>query len=1110
MSPRRSARVVQRAEVAAGARLREALAERRARRARSAAAAARRAPGRRTARSRRRSSCTRAGTTRAAASGSRRPPPRASRVEARETAAAELDSATTSRSSRPRRARLLTCERVAVREHPLAPPLRVGLEQRVAGPAQNEAASARSALCSACQSQVHRCGDPTCEDCPRWSNAAPGSPSPTAPGSPHGSGCRTSGPPRSLLEALPYRMDDLTAVVRLGVRAALRGGRLRRLPPRHPRHRLLRGHRRRTSTPPQEHADICRGDRLARRRRSGRTGRVGMYGTSYSGFNCAPGRVRAPARARCDRADLRVGRPLHRRRALHGRRAEGARPRRLRALHGRVQRPPARAGRRSATAGATSGRGASRAREPWLLRWLEEQADGPVLAARLAAPRLRADRVPDDDRRRAGPTGTRNITLPRASRRCACPKRAAARAVEPHVDGDLAAGPAHRPRARADPLVPPLARRRAERRRRRSRRSRSSCATRRRPSPTSPRCAASGAARPAGRPSGSRRSSYCADGRAASDAIARRVGDVGTAAWISCAGRLPWGQPDDQRVDDALLAHLRLGAARGSRSTCSGHPRAPRSRSPRRVPVAYLVGAALRRLPRRHLGARHAAALLNLTHRDGHDDPQPLEPGVRTDVELELEATSWVFEPGHGPARARRLRLAEHLAAPARRRRWPSTVERRARRCPCSTGRPRSPRPRPSAPPSGEDAHAPDTTREPAAGRLARRARRRSARETRAVIALRRRLRRPLRRARRGALRGRGRRLDAPTPATRGRTRPAPLPHRAGRRPTCATEARLDVRSDAEAYHVVVDVDRGGARRRTPSAAPSAASSARSRAGSALTVLERRDRRRVCRVVDDLTGASADDPRPGSAPRSRAAPPRPRRRAGSAGGSGSRSGSASGRAPRPARICCSIPSASGTTESSARVYGWRGLESSSSVGPELDDPAEVHDRDPVGDVPREPEVVRDDEDRDARRRGRARSISARISPRTDASRLETGSSATSSHGLEHHRPGDHDALALAAGDLVRVEPRRSAPAGAGRRRDSASATRASSSSVEPVDAQALGDRLVDRLPRVERARRVLEHHLHAARGTRVSDARVVAQRLALEPDLALRPAARAP
>jgi hypothetical protein len=39
--------------------------------------------------------------------------------------------------------------------------------------------------------------------------------------------------------------------------------------------------------------------------------------------------------------------------------------------------------------------------------------------------------------------------------------------------------------------------------------------------------------------------------------------------------------------------------------------------------------------------------VLNLTHRDGHAAPKPLEPGVPTAVELELEATSWIFEQGH-------------------------------------------------------------------------------------------------------------------------------------------------------------------------------------------------------------------------------------------------------------------------------------------------------------------------------------------------------------------------------------------------------------------------------------------------------------------------------
>jgi hypothetical protein len=39
--------------------------------------------------------------------------------------------------------------------------------------------------------------------------------------------------------------------------------------------------------------------------------------------------------------------------------------------------------------------------------------------------------------------------------------------------------------------------------------------------------------------------------------------------------------------------------------------------------------------------------VLNLTHRHGHDAPVPIEPGVPTSVEIELEATSWIFEPGH-------------------------------------------------------------------------------------------------------------------------------------------------------------------------------------------------------------------------------------------------------------------------------------------------------------------------------------------------------------------------------------------------------------------------------------------------------------------------------
>ncbi|CAN5535293.1 CocE/NonD family hydrolase [soil metagenome] len=44
--------------------------------------------------------------------------------------------------------------------------------------------------------------------------------------------------------------------------------------------------------------------------------------------------------------------------------------------------------------------------------------------------------------------------------------------------------------------------------------------------------------------------------------------------------------------------------------------------------------------------------LLNLTHRDSHEHPEPLEPGQEYDVTLKLNAAAWSLPPGH------RLRLA--------------------------------------------------------------------------------------------------------------------------------------------------------------------------------------------------------------------------------------------------------------------------------------------------------------------------------------------------------------------------------------------------------------------------------------------------------------------
>src|SRR5215213_3583265 len=39
--------------------------------------------------------------------------------------------------------------------------------------------------------------------------------------------------------------------------------------------------------------------------------------------------------------------------------------------------------------------------------------------------------------------------------------------------------------------------------------------------------------------------------------------------------------------------------------------------------------------------------VLNATHRASHTDPSPLVPGQLYELEIELDATSWLFEPGH-------------------------------------------------------------------------------------------------------------------------------------------------------------------------------------------------------------------------------------------------------------------------------------------------------------------------------------------------------------------------------------------------------------------------------------------------------------------------------
>ena len=121
-------------------------------------------------------------------------------------------------------------------------------------------------------------------------------------------------------------------------------------------------------------------------------------------------------------------------------------------------------------------------------------------------------------------------------------------------------------------------------------------------------------------------------------------GDVGHTAWISCAGVMPWGQPDDQRPDevysltyawDPLDRELEiLGQAR------------VRVRITSSAPVAFLSAKLCDVFPD-GTSSLVARGMLNLAQRSSREHPSALMPGEPVDVELVIETTSWTFEPGH-------------------------------------------------------------------------------------------------------------------------------------------------------------------------------------------------------------------------------------------------------------------------------------------------------------------------------------------------------------------------------------------------------------------------------------------------------------------------------
>ncbi len=129
-------------------------------------------------------------------------------------------------------------------------------------------------------------------------------------------------------------------------------------------------------------------------------------------------------------------------------------------------------------------------------------------------------------------------------------------------------------------------------------------------------------------------------------------GDVGVAAWNSCGGGLPWGQPLDQRDDNArsivcdwpidtnaelignagVALRVRSDQVYGHVSVklCDVFPDG----------TSALITRGM--LDLTHLGCWPADELGELRR-----TPRPLVPGEWIDVELGFEATTWTLQPGH-------------------------------------------------------------------------------------------------------------------------------------------------------------------------------------------------------------------------------------------------------------------------------------------------------------------------------------------------------------------------------------------------------------------------------------------------------------------------------
>ncbi len=129
--------------------------------------------------------------------------------------------------------------------------------------------------------------------------------------------------------------------------------------------------------------------------------------------------------------------------------------------------------------------------------------------------------------------------------------------------------------------------------------------------------------------------------------------DVGWTAHLSCAGVLPWGQPQDQLPDEAYSLVYDWGPFDEDLEIL-GYPHADLVVGADK-PVAF-ASAKLCDVFEDGTSALVSRGFLNLTHRGSHSAPEALVPGRLYDVGIDLSATSWVLSAATGfgwPSRGR-------------------------------------------------------------------------------------------------------------------------------------------------------------------------------------------------------------------------------------------------------------------------------------------------------------------------------------------------------------------------------------------------------------------------------------------------------------------------